>query len=210
MAELKNTIINDTGYLRLPSGDLDQRPASPSTGMLRYNSLFQDVEIYNGTNWEFITMASSRVVQIKTASSGPARQTISSINPVAITGLSISITPKYTSSLIIVEAQIATSATHVSSFGVFKDGNKTVSTSGFTNTNEPGMQVTTYEGSTSTGLMWSIPLLWSETSGSTSPRTYQIYGTSGWSNTTYTLYINDRGSNDMASYSHMTVMEVVI
>jgi hypothetical protein len=208
MAILKNTTINDTGLLRIPSGGLDQRPIVPIAQSIRYNTLFQEVEFFNGSTWEFITMSSSRVVQIKTAMSGPARQVISSITPVALTGLSISFTPKYTSSIIIIEAQIITNLAYVSSFGVFRDGVATVNTTGQTNTNEPNMQSTTFTGSTTTDWLWSLPLLYSEISGSTNTRTYQIFGTSGWSNTAYSLIINNRNANDMASFSHMTVMEL--
>lgn len=37
MSTLKNTIINDTGYLQLPAGSTAQRPTG-STGMIRVNT----------------------------------------------------------------------------------------------------------------------------------------------------------------------------
>lgn len=51
MASLKNTTINDTGYLRLPSGTTAQRPGSPVAGMMRYNSDLDKMEYYDGTYW---------------------------------------------------------------------------------------------------------------------------------------------------------------
>jgi hypothetical protein len=51
MATLKNLTINDTGYLQIPSGTIAQRPASPSRGMMRYNTDFKVNEYYNGTEW---------------------------------------------------------------------------------------------------------------------------------------------------------------
>lgn len=51
MATLKNLTINDTGYLQMPSGTIAQRPASPSQGMIRYNTDFKENEYYNGTDW---------------------------------------------------------------------------------------------------------------------------------------------------------------
>jgi hypothetical protein len=51
MAILKNLTINDTGYLQIPSGTIAQRPASPSQGMIRYNTDFKENEYYNGTDW---------------------------------------------------------------------------------------------------------------------------------------------------------------
>lgn len=52
MATLKNTTINDTGFLTLPTGNVAQRPSSPTAGMMRYNSLNSIVELYNGTSWQ--------------------------------------------------------------------------------------------------------------------------------------------------------------
>lgn len=57
MATLKNTTINDTGYFQLPSGTTAQRPASPVTGMMRWNTTTTAAEMYNGTSW--ITISSS-------------------------------------------------------------------------------------------------------------------------------------------------------
>lgn len=54
MATLKNTTINDTGHLTLPSGTTAQRPGSPAAGMMRYNSSLGAVEYYNGTTWRYI------------------------------------------------------------------------------------------------------------------------------------------------------------
>ena len=50
MASLKNTTINDTGYLRLPVGTTAQRP-TPSAGMMRFNSSTGKVEYYTGSAW---------------------------------------------------------------------------------------------------------------------------------------------------------------
>jgi hypothetical protein len=54
MAELKNTVINDTGFLRLPSGTTAQRPGSPVAGMMRFNSEFKVVEQYVGAAWKYL------------------------------------------------------------------------------------------------------------------------------------------------------------
>lgn len=155
--------------------------------------------------------APGTVVQVQYAVSGPARQTIASLTPVAITGLSINFTPKYSDSLIIIEANIASSATYVTSFGIFKDGNKTVSTSGFVNYNEADMQITLYGGTPATDSgnnMKQTTIKHFETSGNTNARVYAVYATSGWGGAIYNLYINNRAGNDMASFSTMTVTEV--
>ena len=51
MATLKNTEINDTGYIRLPAGSTAQRPGSPTAGMIRYNTDLGRTEYYNGSSW---------------------------------------------------------------------------------------------------------------------------------------------------------------
>ena len=40
-----------TGGLFLPTGTTAQRPASPVTGQIRFNSTTNAVEVYNGTAW---------------------------------------------------------------------------------------------------------------------------------------------------------------
>lgn len=59
MASLKNTIINDTGFLQLPSGTTAQRPASPANGMMRYNTTLNVVEMYNGATSTWNTVAAN-------------------------------------------------------------------------------------------------------------------------------------------------------
>jgi hypothetical protein len=51
MANLTNLTINDTGYIQLPSGTTAQRPVSPLTGYVRFNTTMGLVEYYNGTYW---------------------------------------------------------------------------------------------------------------------------------------------------------------
>jgi hypothetical protein len=54
MSSLKNTIINDTGYIMLPSGTSAQRPA-PQNGMVRYNTDLTSYEIYTNGVWSQFT-----------------------------------------------------------------------------------------------------------------------------------------------------------
>ena len=51
MAKLLNLTINDTGFIGLPTGTTEQRPSSPQTGYVRFNSTLGIVEYYNGTYW---------------------------------------------------------------------------------------------------------------------------------------------------------------
>jgi hypothetical protein len=45
---------SSTGYFDLPSGTTDQRPASPGSGMIRYNTTLGVVEQYNASGWQSI------------------------------------------------------------------------------------------------------------------------------------------------------------
>lgn len=54
MATLKNTTINDTGYIQLPVGTTAQRPVTPTAGMMRINTSTSSLEFYNGTSWMIV------------------------------------------------------------------------------------------------------------------------------------------------------------
>jgi len=54
MADFKNTIILDDGYLQLPVGTTAQRPASPVNGDIRFNSQFKVVENYINGAWKYM------------------------------------------------------------------------------------------------------------------------------------------------------------
>jgi hypothetical protein len=58
MATLKNTTINDTGHITMPSGTTAERPSSPVNGMVRYNTSFNRYEIYQASAWKFIAVNS--------------------------------------------------------------------------------------------------------------------------------------------------------
>lgn len=46
-----NVLLSGTGVLDLPVGTTAQRPTSPTSGMIRYNSTLNQFEGYNGTVW---------------------------------------------------------------------------------------------------------------------------------------------------------------
>jgi hypothetical protein len=152
--------------------------------------------------------APGSVIQAFNSVSGPVRYTFASLTPQVIPGLSITFTPLFANSIILVQASVSGSQTHVNSYGVFRNGATTVSTAGQTNLNEPDMQVTQYLGTATTENIYQVPVMHFETAANTVSRTYAIYVTSGWSGTTYSTFVNNRNSNDMASFSYMTVMEI--
>jgi hypothetical protein len=42
---------SSTGGLFLPRGTTAQRPASPATGQMRFNTTTSSVEVFNGASW---------------------------------------------------------------------------------------------------------------------------------------------------------------
>jgi len=46
-----NVLLSGTGYLDLPVGTTAQRPGTPNSGMIRFNSTLTQFEGYNGTAW---------------------------------------------------------------------------------------------------------------------------------------------------------------
>jgi hypothetical protein len=50
MATLKNTTINDTGYIQIPIGNTAERPVTPLGGMMRYNTTLGYIEWWDATN----------------------------------------------------------------------------------------------------------------------------------------------------------------
>ena len=60
MATFANqTIINDTGFIRLPVGTTGQRPGSPQVGSIRWNTTEEYAEMWNGDDWAAITGGAS-------------------------------------------------------------------------------------------------------------------------------------------------------
>lgn len=49
-----STNVVVTGDLDIPSGTADQRPSAPTAGSIRYNSFYNWLEIYTGTEWGIV------------------------------------------------------------------------------------------------------------------------------------------------------------
>lgn len=153
--------------------------------------------------------------QAKVAYSGPARQTINSDQEedLKINGLSIEFTPIASDSLIIIKAVIATCATYRTNFRVYKNNQPTVIIDKTIATNISSIYAnltTNYTDDSNTTHMYAVPILWTETSGDTLPRTYDIRAQSKTLGPSlYNLFINNRENNNMASFSYMHVIEFV-
>jgi len=51
MATLKSLTVNDTGFLKLPTGTTAQRPGTTAQGQVRYNSTEKGFEAHTGSRW---------------------------------------------------------------------------------------------------------------------------------------------------------------
>ena len=61
MAQLKNTTLNDTGFLQLPVGTTGQRP-DPAAGQMRFNTSTGKAEFYNATAAAWVGTAVAGIV----------------------------------------------------------------------------------------------------------------------------------------------------
>ena len=52
-AAVSDQANTSTGYFDLPAGTTAQRPGSPATGMIRYNTTESQYEVYNGSTWKY-------------------------------------------------------------------------------------------------------------------------------------------------------------
>ena len=150
------------------------------------------------------------IIQMASASAGPARQAITSATPVVITGLSVDFTPRRSDSKILISAFVSSTYPHVSSVSVYQDGSATASTSGYNNNNAVNSDATRYQGeaTTQTGHMSQVSVLTTLDAGNTNQRTYDIRANASWGGNSYLIYINNRASDDMASFSRMFIYEV--
>jgi len=171
------------------------------------------VTIENGASWFILggeenDLKEGEVVQAKFASTPPNRYLIRDNNLTQIPDLEVSIAPTHTNSKIVLMAMITGNARHVTSFGFFRDGN--LITSGLNgNTNvSSGSVATTYTGDDTDDHMYSWPVNYHDTPGTTNAVTYTVGASASWGGSIRDLYINDRGSNDMRSVSTLLAIEV--
>ena len=160
-----------------------------------------------------LTTPAGHIVAVHNVRSTLASQSINSTSLVNITGLSITITPKNASNLIIMDAVVPTTHTYVTEYAFLKDGSTTVtnvtggvSQSGIANANLT--QFASEFGSSETQNLLSVSLQHFETAGNTNSRTYTVAACSKWGSSSYTMYVNNRGDGEMACFSMFRLMEV--
>jgi hypothetical protein len=122
MAILKNTTIDDQGFLEIPSGTTAQRPGSPREGMTRYNTTLGFLEEYRNNSWNQI---SHRILEGSEFAKGKILQTVYGSTTATIettstsyqnSNLTATITPQFASSRLVVNV-IQTIRNYTSSTG---------------------------------------------------------------------------------------------
>ena len=171
------------------------------------------VTIENGASWFILggeenDLKEGEVVQAKFASTPPNRYLIRDNNLTQIPDLEVSIAPTHTNSKIVLMAMITGNARHVTSFGFFRDGNLITSGLNGNSNVSSGSVATTYTGDDTSDHMYSWPVNYHDTPGTTNAVTYTVGASASWGGSIRDLYINDRGSNDMRSVSTLLALEV--
>lgn len=162
-----------------------------------------------------IVPAAGEVLQSVSATTGfgGTMQSINSSTKQAVTGLSVTITPKYNNSKMLISGYLHSSATYVMGLAIYKNGSSLIT--GNTQTNQTGGSENLWTSfnqaiSLEVGSCFPYPFMYEDTVSNTNATTYQIYANSGWSGSTNTLYINDRSQDDMRSQSWITVQEIKV
>ena len=152
------------------------------------------------------------VVQVVTATSGFVNQSFNSTTPVALTGLSASITPKFANSKILIEGVVAASWTYVSSLHIYKNGSDMISSHGGNSQTGGSTALWTkywpWTTDTSAGQVTPLSVLYWDSPGTTSTVTYDFRANSGWAGGSNAFYLNNRDSQDMLGSSYIKITEV--
>jgi len=61
----QNVVFNSTGAITLPIGTTAQRPATPTSGMTRWNTSKTILEVYDGTIWQAVTVSPADVYSVE-------------------------------------------------------------------------------------------------------------------------------------------------
>lgn len=144
------------------------------------------------------------VIQVKRVTTN-TRLSVAAQDLTAIPGMSISITPRFIGSMLLLQAQISGSSQHVTTYGFLRNGSP-VST--ITNTNSNGSILTVYDGQDTSDYMYGQFIDWSEITQSTGSLTFDVGVSASWGGGVRTAYINNRASNDMLSMSTFTIWEI--
>jgi hypothetical protein len=126
VATLKNTTIDDTGFLNLPSGNTLQRPASPVNGAMRYNSQTGFAEVYTNNLWSIIGAPPPSISSVSPNSYSGAANTVITINGANFTSDAIvyfitNDNTSYQASVVVFSSSVLLTATTPQAFTVAQE-----------------------------------------------------------------------------------------
>jgi hypothetical protein len=75
-ANVSDTANTSTGYFDMPAGTTAQRPGSPATGNMRWNTTEDVLELYNGTSWTAIGVTDPTITSISPTTASATGTTI--------------------------------------------------------------------------------------------------------------------------------------
>ena len=158
MATLKNTTINDTGFLRMPPGTTAQRPAVPQLGMMRYNTTLDVLEQYTLDGWQgidappIVTTISGTIFSNENSTITINGSNFKSGAVVSIEGAAVGGIPRVLSTTYVNSTQL-TAATNAASVNYITNSTFDVKV-----TNPSGLSsVATSAGTTDTRPSWTTP-----------------------------------------------------
>lgn len=160
---------------------------------------------------DYSKMPVGSVLQVVTASSGFTNQTISSATPVLLSGMRVSITPKFSNSKIIITGMVSASWTFVASLHIYKNGVELIANHGGNNQSGGATALFTHYLSSQSGSpdeVFPFPVLYADLPNTTSETTYDFRANSGWSGSSEAFYFNNRNQLDMLSSSWIMVQEI--
>ena len=180
------------------------RPTAPYEGQMIYTTDLDTLEIWNGTAWRILglgTPTNGTVLQVVSTTKTDVFSMTSTVTYTDVTGLSVSITPKSSSSKILVSVFITngnTGANH-NNFNLLRGSTNLAQPAADTYASTIGSSF----GSNSDFLVASFSHL--DSPSTTSSVTYKIQArVSGG-----TLYVNRRGDlSNVTAASSITVMEI--
>lgn len=182
------------------------QPVNPEINQMWFDANSRQIKFFDGTQWQPF-MLNQKIYNVATSTT---MQTINSLTPVIVNGLSITVTPSSVMSKFLIMAVVNGSMTHVASSIIYKNGSQLIV--GGNNLNNTaagklGVQATTYIGNSVVTNMFQHHILYVDMPGTIEPITYDIRHVSAWSGTAYTTYVNNRNVADMCSPSSLVIVE---
>jgi len=147
-----------------------------------------------------------RVRNIYFAQTPAERQEIYATDPIAINGLSVSVTPEFIDSSFVVIANIVGTFNYASGVGFYVDNIPLVQNED--NDIHESVSMSIYTGENNTSVLRSYSAQAIVSPQTTQSITIDVRAISKWQGTTYTTYINDTANNNARSISSMVVYEV--